>query len=120
MGSRPLSHALATPGDILDPFSFDSLASHPFRNERGKGWGTLIFVIRIFIIRSLLFNLCCSIFAIDQLRMLAGAGGLGFLHQAAGVGDEVGYFEGFYQAGHAFVLEEAAHVGLGHAGESKQ
>ena len=53
-------------------------------------------------------------------RPLLCAGGLGFLHQAAGVGDQVGYFEGFYQAGHALVLKEAAHVGLGHAGESKQ
>jgi hypothetical protein len=55
----------------------------------------------------------------DQLRMLAGAGGLGFLHQAAGVGDEVGYFEGFRQAGHAFVLKETAHVGLGYAREGE-
>src|SRR5579863_523984 len=58
----------------------------------------------VFVIQSWLF---------DSSRMLAGAGGLGFLHQTAGVGDEVGYFEGFYQAGHAFVLEEVAHVGLG-------
>jgi len=63
----------------------------------------------VFVIQSSLF---------DSSRMLACAGGLGFLHQAAGVGDEVGYFEGFYQAGHALVLEEAAHIGLGYAGDS--
>jgi hypothetical protein len=48
------------------------------------------------------------------------AGGLGFLHQAPGLGDQVGYFERFHQAGHAFFQQESTNIGLGDAGERKQ
>lgn len=48
------------------------------------------------------------------------AGGLGLLHQAAGVGDQVGDFEGFYQAGHTFFLQKAAHFRFCDGGEREQ
>ena len=53
-------------------------------------------------------------------RDLSCACGLGLLHQAAGVGDQVGYFEGFYQAGDIFLLQEAAHFRFGYGGEGEQ
>ena len=56
----------------------------------------------------------------DEGGPLYSAGGLGFLHEAAGVGDKVGDFEGFYQTGDALFLQEAAHFRLGDAGEGEQ
>ena len=50
---------------------------------------------------------------------LACVGGLGFLHEAAGVSDQVGYLEGLYQAGDIFLLQEAAHFRLGYGGEGE-
>jgi hypothetical protein len=41
---------------------------------------------------------------VGRAQSLICAGGVGLLHEAAGVGDQVGNFEGFHQTGHAFPL----------------
>ena len=91
----------------------EGVASHPSPKGRGKGGASSV--------------LCYSIkkhrwadeVGVIVLLTLAGAGGLGLLHQAAGMSDEVSDFEWFHQAGDVFFLQKATDLGLGDAGEGK-
>ena len=49
-----------------------------------------------------------------------GSGGLGFLQQAAGLGDEFRHFEGLHEVGDIVLLQEGASSSLGAVGEGEQ